>query len=69
MGVDRSFGDIVFRCDACGEELETNESDFSEALRELRRAGWKAEKVDGYWEHTCDACGCENDLDDFEDVS
>lgn len=69
MIVERTYGHFVFQCDACGEELDLYEETFGDALSELRRAKWKPRKVNDYWEHICDSCNCEPDLDDFEDVS
>lgn len=66
MSVERHNDDVVFCCDGCGEYLETHETDFPDAMRSLRDAGWKAKKAGAYWEHICDMC--DNDVDDFEDV-
>ena len=54
--LDRQEGQIVFECDACGEVLETEEKEFSEAKRRLDAADWRARKVGSDWIHTCPDC-------------
>ena len=55
--IDHQYGDIVFECDACGETLETDSSDFDEANILRRRAGWSAQKLQNEWLHFCsEAC-------------
>ena len=52
--IDRQRGKIVFSCDACGEALETDTDDFTEANVQRRDAGWQAWKeVEGEWVHFC----------------
>lgn len=52
-------GCIVFRCNECGDKLETDEDDFSAALQALREEGWVYEQDEnGRWAHYCSgACG------------
>lgn len=54
--IDRQHNAIVFECDGCPETLETDESEFSDAMAQLRREGWKAEKVGDEWVHLCVTC-------------
>lgn len=54
--IDRQFGELTYECDACDETLETGESEFSDALSQFRREGWKAEKVGSEWTHLCPKC-------------
>ena len=55
--ITRSFGEIVWMCDECGEELPTDTMDFGDALDVLRENSWVARKDDGHtWEHFCEDC-------------
>jgi len=57
--MDRQKGKLVFECDACGEVLETGESDFEEARAVFKAAEWKAVMGQGRkpeWEHYCAEC-------------
>ena len=58
-------GEITFECDQCGEECNTEESDFHSALKKMKAEGWKAQKVGGDWEHICP--GCQDDDNDIEE--
>lgn len=51
-------GDVVFRCNECGDTLETDEDEFSRALGRLREEGWIYEQDEsGRWAHYCSS-GC-----------
>jgi hypothetical protein len=52
----RIKGKVVFECDHCAETLDTDESDFGDALAVLRDSGWKAVKEGDEWSHRCDDC-------------
>lgn len=54
--LDRQKGQYVFECDACGESLYTECSDFKEALYIMRTHDWTAKKISDVWVHNC---GCE----------
>lgn len=54
--IQRHEGQVVFECDACPEELETECDDFQEALAVFKRDGWRVEKVGDEWVHTCPSC-------------
>ena len=56
MSVERQDGIVIFECDNCGEELDTDETEFVDALDVLREEGWKAFKVSGDWVHHCGDC-------------
>jgi len=55
MSVQRQEGSIWFLCDRCSTELDTEESDFQEAVATMRGAGWTATRIGqpGDWEHIC----------------
>jgi hypothetical protein len=54
--LDRQHGKIVFECDSCNEVLETETSNFVEALTILKREEWDARKIGAQWIHTCPEC-------------
>lgn len=45
-----------FECDACGESLDTETPDFSEALQAMRDAKWNTRKIGSDYVHTCFGC-------------
>lgn len=51
--IDRQRNQITFECDACGDSLDTGESEFDEANRVRREEGWLAQKVGRDWVHFC----------------
>jgi hypothetical protein len=57
--IDRQRGKIVFECDACGDVLETEESEFDEANAVRRDACWIARKIDDEWVHFCSSEKCD----------
>lgn len=50
-----------FECDACGEVLETDTKDWTEALRIMRSSDWRANQIGKDWVHTCFGCTEEAD--------
>lgn len=56
MAVDRRYSTVIFICDECLDELDTDEKDFQLALRVLDNEGWTAVREDGEWKHVCDTC-------------
>lgn len=67
MSIER-FGDMYeVHCDDCSETLDTEEDDFQDAIRELKRAGWKITKKRNEWHHQCPSCAG-GTSDDFEDT-
>lgn len=47
---------IVFECDDCGEELNTETEDWNEAIEQMRTEEWRAVKSYDEWEHYCPDC-------------
>lgn len=58
MAIDRQHGYYVFICDECDDELDTNKSDFYEALEAIKTEGWvvKRNDDDTDWMHICNEC-------------
>lgn len=58
MSASRSSynGPVEFSCDACGECLDTDESEWKEAIAFIKRYGWKVAKVLDEWMHFCPDC-------------
>jgi hypothetical protein len=57
MSIHREDGLIVFVCDECGEQLETDTEEFDEARQQMQEANWTYRKDDGgQWEHYCSIC-------------
>lgn len=57
MTMHRLFGSYIYECDGCGEELDTDETEFDDAHRRREAADWQAKKDDsGEWVHYCPAC-------------
>lgn len=54
--LERIHGLVVFMCDECDDELETETSDFTEARQMLDREGWRTSKVGDEWVHHCPDC-------------
>lgn len=50
-------GLIIFVCDTCERELETDTDEWPDANAIRKREGWAAEKVGKDWVHGCDRCG------------
>lgn len=48
--------EIVFECDDCGTELDTQTRDFDEARTALREADWRTSKDGDKWVHHCPEC-------------
>lgn len=55
--IERSnHNEIMFVCDGCGEAEQTGSKEFTEALAEVKQAGWVARKEDDEWQHLCGDC-------------
>lgn len=54
--MDRQNGDIIFECDHCGDTLDTETGDFSEAWAQAKSDGWNTRKVGSDWFHSCPGC-------------
>lgn len=51
-----SYRTYSAECDVCGDILETDESDFLDAVATVRQNDWVARRCDGVWTHTCPSC-------------
>ena len=47
---------IVFECDGCGDELDTDTTDLREAKDYLKDSDWRARMEDTLWCHYCFSC-------------
>ncbi len=47
---------IKFECDGCGEILDPNTANFTEATHEVDEAGWSYRKIGEKWVHKCLDC-------------
>lgn len=57
MSVYRHHGKIVFECDDCGDQFESDTRDFDDAWQDAKDEGWLAYKDDKFgWEHFCPEC-------------
>jgi hypothetical protein len=54
--VDRQKGDIIFLCDGCPDDLETNTANWDSARNFLRRENWATAKDGDEWKHFCPDC-------------
>lgn len=63
MSVTRSYGDIEFECDGCGDGLETHTDEWADAKALLDSEGWLTRKIDGEWKHFCCRTCMEEEFD------
>lgn len=66
VGVERkevsemiNHGEVGYEahCDSCSEARDCPDAEyFSDAVTDLKLAGWKIEKRDGEWRHLCPDC-------------
>jgi hypothetical protein len=57
MTVERQHGMILFICDNCGEDFDSDTDEFMEAVTALKDEGWKiAKNEDDDWVHFCPGC-------------
>jgi hypothetical protein len=56
MTLERQHGKIVFVCDRCSDELDTETDDFDEARQTLVHDGWVTRKEGSEWHHYCPDC-------------
>ena len=54
--IKRFENTIVFICDECGDELETDEEAWGFALEKLRDEDWHFEQEAQGYVHTCPLC-------------
>lgn len=56
MSVEKEEGRFVFVCDVCGDELQTDERNWNEALEVKRFEDWGSRKEGGAWIDVCESC-------------
>lgn len=56
MTIIRKRGHIVFECDECGEQYDSQTDDFHDALADAKSDGFEARQVRGEWQHVCGDC-------------
>ena len=52
--ITKEYGKHILVCDDCLKEVELDS--WNESLKYAKDNGWKTEKIDGEWTHTCDEC-------------
>lgn len=50
------FRTYVFVCDECGDETDTNEEDFHDAVSAFKETGSIRPGRAGSWEYLCETC-------------
>ena len=57
MSIERQFGKIIFVCDSCEDDIETDKKDFNEALEYTKQEKWRSFRTKtGAWRHYCPEC-------------
>lgn len=54
--IERQHNKVIFICDLCEDDLDTDRSDFGEANAIRKDEGWHALQVKDDWEHRCPSC-------------
>lgn len=54
--ISNHISGYAVECDICGQETFYQVLDFSTLLDEMKRDGWKSEKIADEWENYCRAC-------------
>lgn len=60
--IERQHDQVAITCDTCPMSTELFD-DFDHLVREAKSNGWRFEKVDGEWTHTCPDCKWTSRLD------
>ncbi len=47
---------IVFVCDECSDDLQTDQIEFDAALAKAKAEGWTSVNKGTLWSHYCNAC-------------
>lgn len=47
---------FIASCDFCSDSFDTDEEDFTMAVRAMQREGWKVFKENDEWHHKCTSC-------------
>jgi Fe2+ or Zn2+ uptake regulation protein len=58
MSIDKQHGHIIFMCDECNDDFETDSHDFMTALGRVKEEDWvvKRNDDDTEWLHICPDC-------------
>lgn len=56
VALEKGTTDFVATCDFCSEFLETEETNFHDAVAEIKKHGWAVFKENGEWNHMCPSC-------------
>jgi ribosomal protein L37AE/L43A len=60
MTVERFRGKVIFSCNECGDQFETEETDWNTALAVFQNdpvgEQWETINDNGTWEHYCKDC-------------
>jgi hypothetical protein len=56
MTIRNHNGEHIAECDECGSEVYGGTTEFLDFIQELKNDGWRIRKVEGEWEHYCEAC-------------
>lgn len=58
MAIDKQHNKVIFICDDCGDDFETDETNFFEALKRVKEEGWLITRNDSDtdWLHVCKGC-------------
>lgn len=57
MAIERQYGKVIFICDECSDEFDTDTKNFDEALQILKDEDeWLITKEGEEWIHICPDC-------------
>lgn len=56
MSVRREIHSVVFDCDGCSNDFDSDTNDSREAVAEVKKDGWIVRKAGDDWEHYCPVC-------------
>lgn len=58
MAIEKQHGKYIFICDECGDDIDTNETIFFQALDRIKEEGWLVTRNadDTEWVHVCGRC-------------
>ena len=55
--IDKQHGRFILVCDKCGEEVNfDNGEDFEDVRNYLKSEGWQTVKIGDDWQHCCAEC-------------
>lgn len=67
--IEKNGGTFGVSCDYCPDAVDTRESDFQDAVEDVKARGWRVFKKDGEWHHKCKGCIDEVNFEGFTDES